>query len=215
MSPAQPLGLGKVTLVGIGIFLILLQMSSCGGGSSSVITNAVPSLISIAPTTVTAGQAGFTLSVNGSGYLAASSVLWNGAAVSTTFVSGSDLTASIPASDVATAGVAHIQVSDPSPGGGMSTTLTLSVNNPQPSMISFAPFSATAGGASFALTLRGSNFVPASVVSWNGSARTTTFESSNQVTAAILVSDIAAPRNRADHRCQSRARRWTFNYVQI
>jgi hypothetical protein len=47
------------------------------------------------------------------------------------------------------------------------------------------------GSAGFELTLNGTGFVSGSVVNWNGSPRTTTFESSSQLTASILASDVA------------------------
>jgi FG-GAP-like repeat/Abnormal spindle-like microcephaly-assoc'd, ASPM-SPD-2-Hydin/FG-GAP repeat/PQQ enzyme repeat len=47
-------------------------------------------------------------------------------------------------------------------------------------------------GAAFTLTLNGAGFVPASVVNWNGSPRTTTYISPTQLSAAIAASDIAS-----------------------
>jgi hypothetical protein len=44
------------------------------------------------------------------------------------------------------------------------------------------------------LTVNGSGFVSGATVNWNGSPRTTTFISATQLTAAILVTDIANPR---------------------
>jgi hypothetical protein len=49
-----------------------------------------------------------------------------------------------------------------------------------------------AGGATFNLTVTGSNFIPSSTVQWNGSARATTFGSSTTLQAAITAADIAA-----------------------
>jgi len=79
-------------------------------------------------------------------------------------------------------------------GGGNSNSSTDPANpdNPQPTLISFSPFNAQAGGGSFALTLYGSNFASSSEVLWNGSTRTTTFVNSNQLTAQISAGDIAS-----------------------
>ncbi|MFQ5739964.1 MAG: carboxypeptidase regulatory-like domain-containing protein [Acidobacteriota bacterium] len=71
-------------------------------------------------------------------------------------------------------------------------TTTLNVVLP-PTLDSLSPASATAGGPTFILTLHGSNFMLSSRVRWNGSPRTTTFVSSNQLTATIPSSDIATP----------------------
>ena len=63
---------------------------------------------------------------------------------------------------------------------------------PPPTITQMTPGSAVAGSAAFTMTLTGTNFVPASVVQFNGSARTTTFVSSTQLQAAITAADIAS-----------------------
>ena len=65
-----------------------------------------------------------------------------------------------------------------------------SSSNVGPTLSSLSPNSASAGGPAFTLTVNGSNFVSGSVVRWNGAARSTTFVSATQLTAAIPVSDI-------------------------
>ncbi len=63
---------------------------------------------------------------------------------------------------------------------------------PPPTIVQMAPGAAVAGGIAFTMTLTGTNFVPASVVQFNGSARTTTFISSTQLQAAITAADVAS-----------------------
>jgi hypothetical protein len=63
---------------------------------------------------------------------------------------------------------------------------------PPPTIVQMTPGSAVAGGAAFTMTLTGTNFVPASLVQFNGSARTTTFVSSTQLQAAITSADLAS-----------------------
>src|SRR4029077_147741 len=67
-------------------------------------------------------------------------------------------------------------------------------SNPSPSLAmgSLNPSSAVAGGGAFALTVTGSNFVNASTVQWNGTARATTFVSGTSLQATITTADIAA-----------------------
>jgi hypothetical protein len=82
-------------------------------------------------------------------------------------------------------------------GCGGGTASTGDGSNPVPTIASISPTSAVAGRASgFTLTVNGTNFVSASVVNFAGTARTTTFVSSAQLTAAILATAIAsaAPR---------------------
>ena len=48
-----------------------------------------------------------------------------------------------------------------------------------------------AGTSSLSLIVNGSNFTPASVVHWNGSARTTTYAAPTQLSAIISSADLA------------------------
>jgi hypothetical protein len=75
-----------------------------------------------------------------------------------------------------------------------SNSLAISVQAPNgvPSISSLSPASGSATGTGFTLTVNGSNFVPGSVVRWNGSDRATGYVSSGQLTATIPGSDMAA-----------------------
>jgi hypothetical protein len=119
------------------------------------------------------------------------SVRWNNSARVTTFVSSTQVTAQIPATDLTTAGTVNVTVKNPGTGGATSNSAKFTIQNPVPAISSISPSSATAGGAAFTLTVNGSGFVTGSVVNWNGSARATTFASSTMVTA-ISAADIAA-----------------------
>ncbi|MDB5742946.1 MAG: Kelch domain protein [Polaromonas sp.] len=160
----------------------------------------LPSLASMAPSSATAGGTAFTLSVMGSNFVNASKVRWNGADRPTTFVSSTQLSAAIPAGDIAAAGTAQVSVFNPAPGGGTSPALAFSVNapppppanNPAPVLSSIAPTSAAAGGAAFTLTATGTNFIASSKVRWNGAERPTTYVSATQLSAAIPASDLQA-----------------------
>jgi hypothetical protein len=72
------------------------------------------------PAAVAPGGEAFTLTVNGTGFVPGAVVNWNGTPRTTTFVSGSRVTAAIGAVDVAVAGTATITVINPPPGGGTS-----------------------------------------------------------------------------------------------
>src|SRR5262249_32881698 len=137
----------------------------------------------------------FTLTVNGSGFVSGSAVRWNGSSRPTTFVNSSQLTAMIPASDIATVGSAQVTVNSPAPGGGVSTPFAFNVtqaNNPVPSVTSISPNTATAGAAAFTLTVNGTNFTSASEVSWNGANLATIFVSATQLTAQVPANLISA-----------------------
>jgi hypothetical protein len=84
----------------------------------------------LVPSMAAPGSAGFTLTVNGTGFVAASKVNWNGSPRATTFVSSNQLTAVISTTDLATATTARVTVTSPSPGGGTSNVAGFAVTAP-------------------------------------------------------------------------------------
>lgn len=108
------------------VILILVGSASLASGQ-----NAVPFVnLPLVPGATTPGSAGFTLTVNGTGFVNGSTVYWNGSARATTYVGSSRLTASILATDVATAGTATVTVSSPAPGGGTSNFALFEITTP-------------------------------------------------------------------------------------
>ena len=164
-----------------------------GGGTANAtftVGNPKPAITSLSPSSITAGSAGFTLTVTGSGFVSSSVVRWKRSDRPTTFVSSTQLQAAIPASDIVTAGTADVTVSSPAPAGGESSAVTFTFNNPVPTLTSLSPSTAIAAGATFTLTVGGTGFISSSVVRWNGSDRSTTFVSSTQMRASIGSGDI-------------------------
>jgi hypothetical protein len=98
------------TLRAIG-FVSIAGWTDAGGGAAPVLTT-------LTPATAVVGAAPFTVQVAGTGFVAADVVTWNGAAVPTTFVSATALTAAIDA--VAAAGDIAVTV-------GASNALTFTV----------------------------------------------------------------------------------------
>jgi len=92
----------------------------------------------LAPESAKPGSSGFVLTVNGTGFVSASTVVWNGSARSTQFVSSSQLTATISASDVAKAAMASVTVVSPPPGGGSSNVVDFVIRNAS-KRVPFAP----------------------------------------------------------------------------
>lgn len=89
--------------------------------------NPVATTTHISPSSVTAGAAGFSLTVNGTNFIPSSVVNFNGSARITTYVSPTELTVSIPASDLVSAGIYDITVTNPLPGGGISNAQLFTV----------------------------------------------------------------------------------------
>jgi Abnormal spindle-like microcephaly-assoc'd, ASPM-SPD-2-Hydin/Beta-propeller repeat len=179
-----------------------------GGGTTAILpftiaavtppSNPAPVLTSMSPTTANAGGAAFTLTVNGSSFISSSLVEWNGRALTTTYVSATQLTAAVPASAIANAGNAQVAVNTPGPGGGMSATLQFTIaaattpSNPTPAITGLAPAIARAGAADFTLTVAGSGFVQGSTVYWGSTALTTQFVSATQLTAQVAAAQVSS-----------------------
>ena len=69
-------------------------------------SNPSPIVGGISPGFANAGGAAFTLTVNGSEFVANSTVYWGTSALTTTYVNATQLTAQVPAADIATGGIA-------------------------------------------------------------------------------------------------------------
>jgi len=106
----------------------------------------------------------------------------------------SDTSTGCPISGLTAAGVAPGGTATAAAtAGGTGSLNTAQVTNPSPVITSISPNTKQAGSAQFTLTVNGTNFVSASVVNFNGNARTTTYVSGTQLTATILAADIASP----------------------
>ena len=97
----------------------VIQVSWTGLGDKG------PMLSALTPVSAAAGGPAFTLTADGASFVSGATVLWNGAARPTTFVGAARLTASIPASDIATAGAASVTVRNPD--GQISNALTFTI----------------------------------------------------------------------------------------
>jgi outer membrane protein assembly factor BamB len=151
-------------------------------------------LTSISPSAVVAGGAGFTLTLTGANFSKNSIVIFNQSAQPTTFVSPTQLTASINANMLVTPEEGSVTVESSSQENAqVSASLPLLVlaPGPDPTVASLAPTSAIVGSAGFTLTVNGANFTIGSAVLWGGTPLTTFLVSPNQLTASISASQIA------------------------
>ena len=94
-----------------------------------------PIISSLGPTSVESGSAAFTLTVNGSNFSANCVINFNGTALTPTDTSGQPtvLTATVPATDIATAGTFPITVTDT--GTGKTSAAMSFVVNPAPDFL--------------------------------------------------------------------------------
>jgi len=91
----------------------------------------------LAPASAKPGTHGITVSIKGAGFVSGSVVQWNGQALPTTFVSAESLTAAVPQSTLARAGIAIVTVVNPAPGGGSSNLAFFEVTAATPTAMMF------------------------------------------------------------------------------
>ncbi|WP_395049458.1 GEVED domain-containing protein, partial [Flavobacterium sp.] len=113
-----PLTNGTISITansGTGTFLPFFnwKFTPIRGLREEVVVNVKPiaTLSTISPTTIASGGSDFTLTVNGTNFVNGESIVrWNGTNRVTTFVSSTELSAAIPAADIATGGTASVTV---------------------------------------------------------------------------------------------------------
>jgi Dockerin type I domain/PA14 domain len=119
IGPADVNGDGQVT-VGDVFYLINYLFA---GGPPPVVGGL--QISSLSPSSVFAGSPDTTLTVNGNGFVSGSAVVFNGTALATTFVSGTKLTAIIPAALQSTPGSFSVQVVNPDTTSSNRATLSV------------------------------------------------------------------------------------------
>jgi len=107
-STREVLASSLAACLGGGLPVVAAQrgLAIIGDGSQDV----PPTLASLNPATAVIGAASFTLHVLGSGFKASDTILWNGGAESTTFVSATELTTGVNMATATTPGAYPVAV---------------------------------------------------------------------------------------------------------
>jgi hypothetical protein len=95
------------------LLLLIVFTLGCGYGNNYSMNTApgtFPKITRLAPATAMAGQGGFTLTVDGTGFSMNSVVYWNSSSHNATYVMGNQITVAISASEVATPGSVPVYV---------------------------------------------------------------------------------------------------------
>jgi uncharacterized repeat protein (TIGR01451 family) len=88
---------------------------------------AAPTLTAISPSGIEAGSTTTTITVTGTNFTSSSTVELGSTALSTSFTNSTTLIAIVPAAQIASLGWYPVTVSTPSPGGGVSSALPLTI----------------------------------------------------------------------------------------
>jgi hypothetical protein len=187
------------------VTVVTLPAGGLGGGTSNAInfdvtaSNPPPSIASFSPSSAIRGGAGFTLTINGSGFISSTTVTFGGAALTPTLISATQLTVAVPAAGIATAGSLSVVLTNPAPGGGTAMqNYSVNAENPVPTIATLSPTNVAAGSPAITLTVNGTGFFHTSntnqsAVQWNGTSLPTTYVSDTQLTAVVPSSDLSAP----------------------
>jgi len=115
---------GKQTCIQAVMLLLALAIPLMAQETTPTGSNPVPLINQpLVPDAASPGGKAFVLAVNGTGFVSNSTVNWNGSPLATTFVSASQLTAQVPASDIGQPGTVSVAVVNPGPGGGTSNVV--------------------------------------------------------------------------------------------
>lgn len=134
---------------------------------STATPNPMPTTTGLSPNSATAQSLGFTLTVNGTDFSPSSVVRWNGWDQPTTYVSATQLTATVAATNIVSSGTALVTVFTPPAGGGVSNSQVFTILAGPPVISRISPTSGPASGGNI-LELHGNSFSPDTQVFVNG-----------------------------------------------
>jgi hypothetical protein len=187
-------------LAGTAIFFV-----GCGGGNAGSPPNITPSIASISPTSVPAGSGNFTLGIMGSGFLTTSVVHFGSDTLSPMGLTADNcvggagqcqtMLVNVPGKDVSALGTINVTVADAS---RVSNSMAFTVMAPPlsgagvPTIISFSPLAAPAGGASFTLTIAALNVASGATVNFGSQVLAST-EPTPCVSLSACVLQVQVP----------------------
>jgi hypothetical protein len=180
-----------------GNFAFFVVVSDSAGASvqlaltMSVIpaTNPVPSLVTISPTTAVQGSPDMVVTLSGADIAPNAIVLWDGVPLPSTYLSPTQIAASIPTLDLATDGSHQVSITNPAPGGGTSAPVTFTVTpgpvNPVPTLVAIQPAQLVTSSIDTQITVTGSSFIASSSVLVGSQPIATTEVSASQLSAVV------------------------------
>lgn len=149
----------------------------------------------LSPSNAVLGTSNVALTVTGKGFISTSTIRFNGASVSTTFRSATELGATLPSAALLQAGRFGVTVT--SGNDVVSLPSQFEVRNPSPQLSSVSPNSVEAGSAATVLTINGNDFTRASEVFLDQTPLATTLLGMQSLRATVPASLLAGAGTRA------------------
>ncbi len=124
---------GTPTTIGVYNNVVVRVTDAAGALASQTytltVTNPVPVLSSLSTTSTVEGSASFTLTLTGTDFVAGAVAQWNGTTLTSFFDNGTQLRATVPASLLGEEGDSEVTVVNPTPGGGLSSSLVFHITD--------------------------------------------------------------------------------------
>ena len=146
---------------------------------------------SVAPAIVAAGTAATSVTITGTGFTATTAVQIGGSVEVTTYISSTQVTASVPATQLANGGLLSVIALNGTATSASGAAVNLEIDNPVPAITVFVPSSFATGALSTSISVTGTGFVPSTAIQINGTARSTSYVSSSQVNVILTTADLA------------------------
>jgi hypothetical protein len=148
---------------------VSIALTACGGGSGSGTSTQPqaqpPVVTSISPAKVTAGAANTTLTVSGSNFTATTVVQVGPTIEPTTFVGTGQLTALLPASQLAEGNTLSVIAVNGSLSSATGAPVSLEVDNPAPAVTLLSPPTAFVGSTPASIAVSGTRLEPGPMAS--------------------------------------------------
>jgi hypothetical protein len=158
--------------------------------------SAPPMIQTVNPAMARAGGTAVAIQVTGSSFTSQSVVTWSGTPLATSFVSATQLKATIPTQSIAVTGTFPLRITQQSPGGGTSSAAAFTVYNttlPQPAITSLTPSAVAAGSNQFGLAISGSGILSTTTALWNGAVLPSAFLSPNMLMVHVPAANVSSP----------------------
>ena len=160
--------------------LVLLAFLGCGGGASTNSNQAppppTPALPTISSFSPASGAVGAALTITGTNFTGATSVVVAGKAATFTITSATQIATRVPA------GAVTGRITVTTPGGTATSTTNFTVSLPPPTITSFSP---TSGPIGANVGITGTGFTGATAVKFNGSSATFSVTDDSHVSATV------------------------------
>ena len=158
-----------------GVDISVLNTSGSAESNTLPLTigaGAPPELTSLSPVSVTAGESGFTLIVNGQNFVSSSTVHWTGGGedtdLTTVFLGNQALSAQVPETLIDKVDVSNIPITISLMNPDSTNTKTFTIQPAlEPTITSLSPDQAQVGDLQFQLSVVGGNFVLGAKTLWD------------------------------------------------